>query len=110
MTVVGNAAEYDQVQATVDATAKEFGRLDMVVANPGFVTHDTVAVGDPAGWPEMVLTNVLGPAWDSYGSLPPDHPLTADRLAESIVWAIRQPAGVDIKQRDRTADRSVQLT
>lgn len=62
LTVVGNAAEYDQVQAAVQATLKEFGRLDTVVANAGFATHDTVAEGDPAGWSEMVLTNVLGPA------------------------------------------------
>ncbi|MFI6488493.1 SDR family oxidoreductase [Streptomyces sp. NPDC050564] len=167
LTVVGNAAEYDQVQAAVEATVKAFGRLDTVVANAGFATHDTVAEGDPAGWSEMVLTNVLGPAllvrasidalkethgrivlvgsvaghihtpgnfygatkwavtglaentrrqvtefgvgvtlispgrvetpfWDSYGSLPPGHLLTADQLAESIVWAIGQPEGVDV--------------
>ncbi|MFE9763880.1 SDR family oxidoreductase [Streptomyces sp. NPDC005808] len=167
LTIAGNAAEYDHVQAAVEATIKEFGRLDTVIANAGFATHDTVAEGDPAGWPEMVLTNVLGPAllirasidalketrgrivlvgsvaghvhgpgniygatkwavtglaentrrqvtefgvgvtlispgrvetpfWDSYGSLPPGHLLTADQLAESIVWAIRQPEGVDV--------------
>ncbi len=61
MTVVGNAAEYDQVRAAVELTLKEFGRLDTVVANAGFATHDT-AGGDPAAWSEMVLTNVLGPA------------------------------------------------
>ncbi|MDX3758223.1 SDR family oxidoreductase [Streptomyces mirabilis] len=167
LTVVGNAAEYDQVRAAVELTLKEFGRLDTVVANAGFATHDTVAGGDPAAWSEMVLTNVLGPAllirasidalketrgrivlvgsvaghvhtpgniygatkwavtglaenarrevtefgvgvtlispgrvetpfWDSYGSLPPGHLLTADQLAESIVWAIGQPSGVDV--------------
>ncbi|MER6130142.1 SDR family oxidoreductase [Streptomyces sp. NPDC001795] len=167
LTLAGSAAEYDQVQAAVDTTLKEFGRLDTVVANAGFATHDTVAEGDPAGWTEMVLTNVLGPAllirasidalketrgrivllgsvagfvhgpgniygatkwavtglaentrrqvtewgvgvtliapgrvetpfWDSYGSLPPGHLLTADQLADSVVWAIRQPAGVDV--------------
>ncbi|MEU9285645.1 SDR family oxidoreductase [Streptomyces sp. NPDC048275] len=167
LTVVGNAAEYDQVQAAVDATLKQFGRLDTVVANAGFATHDSVAEGDPAGWSEMVLTNVLGPAllirasidalketrgrivligsvaghihtpgnlygatkwavtglaentrrqvtefgvgvtlispgrvetpfWDSYGSLPPGHLLTAEQLAGSIVWAIEQPDGVDV--------------
>ncbi|MFD7603106.1 SDR family oxidoreductase [Streptomyces mirabilis] len=167
LTVVGNAAEYDQVRAAVELTLKEFGRLDTVVANAGSATHDTVAGGDPAGWSEMVLTNVLGPAllirasidalketrgrivlvgsvaghvhtpgniygatkwavtglaenarrevtefgvgvtlispgrvetpfWDSYGSLPPGHLLTADQLAESIVWAIGQPSGVDV--------------
>lgn len=167
LTITGNAAEYDHVQAAVEATLKEFGRLDTVIANAGFATHDTVAEGDPAGWSEMVLTNVLGPAllirasidalketrgrivlvgsvaghihgpgniygatkwavtglaentrrqvtefgvgvtlispgrvetpfWDSYGSLPPGLLLTADQLAESIVWAIEQPAGVDV--------------
>ncbi|MBW8820610.1 MAG: SDR family NAD(P)-dependent oxidoreductase, partial [Streptomyces sp.] len=151
----------------VDGTLKEFGRLDTVVANAGFATHDTVAGGDPAGWTEMVLTNVLGPAllirasidalketrgrivligsvagfihgpgniygatkwavtglaenarrevtefgvgvtlvapgrvetpfWDGYGSLPPGHLLTADQIADSVVWAVRQPEGVDI--------------
>jgi NADP-dependent 3-hydroxy acid dehydrogenase YdfG len=166
LTIVGNAAEYDDVQAAVAATLKEFGRLDTVVANAGSATHDTVAEGDPAGWTGMVLTNVLGPAllirasidalketrgrivlvgsvagfvngpgnlygatkwavtglaentrrqvtewgvgvtliapgrvetpfWDGNG-LPPGHLLTADQLADSVVWAIRQPDGVDI--------------
>ncbi|SDN30099.1 NADP-dependent 3-hydroxy acid dehydrogenase YdfG [Streptomyces sp. cf386] len=167
LTVVGNTAEYGDVQAAVDTTLKAFGRLDTVVANAGFATHDSVAEGDPAGWTEMVLTNVLGPAllirasidalketrgrivlvgsvagfvhgpgniygatkwavtglaentrrqvtewgvgvtliapgrvetpfWDSYGSLPPGHLLTADQIADSVVWAVRQPDGVDI--------------
>ncbi|MFI7411891.1 SDR family oxidoreductase [Streptomyces sp. NPDC049627] len=167
LTVVGSAAEYGDVQAAVDTTLKAFGRLDTVVANAGFATHDTVAEGDPSGWTEMVLTNVLGPAllirasidalnetrgrivlvgsvagfvpgpgnlygatkwavtglaentrrqvtewgvgvthiapgrvetpfWDSYGSLPPGHLLTADQIADSVVWAIRQPHGVDV--------------
>ncbi|MFF4841049.1 SDR family oxidoreductase [Streptomyces collinus] len=167
LTVAGSASSYDDVQDAVDRTLKTFGRLDTVVANAGFATHDSVADGDPAGWTEMVLTNVLGPAlliraavdalketrgrivligsvagfvptpgnlygatkwavtglaentrrqvtefgvgvtlvapgrvetpfWDSYGSLPPGHLLTADQIADSVVWAIRQPAGVDV--------------
>lgn len=167
LTLPGDAAEYPDVQAAVDATLKEFGRIDTVLANAGFATHDTVAEGDPAGWTDMVLTNVLGPAlliraaidalketrgrimlvgsvagfvhgpgniygatkwavtglaentrrqvtewgvgvtliapgrvetpfWDAYGSLPPGHLLTADQIADSVVWAIRQPPGVDI--------------
>ncbi|MFF7982923.1 SDR family oxidoreductase [Streptomyces sp. NPDC007901] len=165
--IVGNTAEYTDVQAAVDSTLKAFGRLDTVVANAGFATHDTIADGDPAGWAEMVLTNVLGPAllirasvdalketrgrivligsvagfvntpgnlygatkwavtglaentrrqvtdfgigvtlvapgrvetpfWDANGSLPPGHLLTAGQIADSVVWAIRQPAGVDV--------------
>ncbi|MFF5476450.1 SDR family oxidoreductase [Streptomyces sp. NPDC012935] len=167
LTVVGNAADYGDVQAAVETTLKAFGRLDTVVANAGFATHDSVAEGDPSGWTEMVLTNVLGPAllirasvdalketrgrivlvgsvagfvpgpgniygatkwavtglaentrrqvtdwgigvthiapgrvetpfWDSYGSLPPGHLLTADQIADSVVWAVRQPDGVDV--------------
>ncbi|ANP50625.1 NADP-dependent 3-hydroxy acid dehydrogenase YdfG [Streptomyces griseochromogenes] len=167
LTVAGSASEFDDVRDAVDRTLKAYGRLDTVVANAGFATHDTVADGDPAGWTEMVLTNVLGPAllirasveslkgtrgrivlvgsvagfvntpgniygatkwavtglaentrrqvtefgigvtlvapgrvetpfWDGNGSLPPGHLLTADQIAESVVWAIRQPAGVDV--------------
>ncbi|MEU9454976.1 SDR family oxidoreductase [Streptomyces sp. NPDC048277] len=167
LTIVGNAAEYADIESAVDSTVKAYGRLDTVVANAGFATHDTVAEGDPAGWAEMVLTNVLGPAllirasvgalkesrgrivlvgsvagfvntpgnlygatkwavtglaentrrqvtdfgigvtlvapgrvetpfWDGNGSLPPGHLLTADQIADSVVWAIRQPAGVDV--------------
>ncbi|MFD4625811.1 SDR family oxidoreductase [Streptomyces sp. NPDC058475] len=167
LTIVGNTAEYADVRSAVDSTLKAFGRLDTVVANAGTATHDSVADGDPAGWTEMVLTNVLGPAllirasidalketrgrivlvgsvagfvptpgnlygatkwavtglaentrrqvtefgvgvtliapgrvetpfWDSYGSLPPGHLLTADQIADSVVWAIRQPDGVDV--------------
>ncbi|MFF0065034.1 SDR family oxidoreductase [Streptomyces sp. NPDC005279] len=167
LTIVGDAADYDSVRAAVESTVKEFGRLDTVVANAGFATHDTLADGDPAGWREMVLTNVLGPAlliraalpalketrgrivlvgsvagfvntpgniygatkwavtglaentrrmvteygigvtliapgrvetpfWDAMGSLPPGVLLTAGQLAESLVWAIGQPSGVDV--------------
>jgi NADP-dependent 3-hydroxy acid dehydrogenase YdfG len=167
LTVVGHAAEYADVRAAVEATLERFGRIDTAVANAGFGTHDTVAEGDPAGWSEMVLTNVLGPAllirasvdalketrgrivlvgsvaghihtpgniygatkwavtalaentrrqvtewgigvtlispgrvetpfWDSYGGPPPGGLLTADQIAGSVVWAVRQPDGVDV--------------
>jgi NADP-dependent 3-hydroxy acid dehydrogenase YdfG len=167
LTLTGDTTVYGDVRSAVDTTVKAFGRLDTVVANAGFATHDSVAEGDPAGWTDMVLTNVLGPAllirasidalketggrivlvgsvagfvhtpgnvygatkwavtglaentrrqvtdwgvgvtlvapgrvetpfWDSYGSLPPGHLLTADQIADSIVWAIDQPTGVDV--------------
>ncbi|MFI1444512.1 SDR family oxidoreductase [Streptomyces fructofermentans] len=167
LTLAGDAADHEHVEAAVAATVREFGRLDTVVANAGFATHDSVVDGDPSGWRDMVLTNVLGPAllvrasidrlketrgrivligsvaghvhtpgniygatkwavtglaentrravteygvgvtllspgrtetpfWDNYGSLPPGHLLTSDQIAESVVWAIRQPAGVDV--------------
>ena len=36
------------------------------------------------------------PFWDTMGSLPEGHLMTADDVAASIVWAIEQPTGVDI--------------
>ena len=58
------------MRAAVDATVAAFGRLDTVVANAGFATHDDLADGDPAGWRDMVLTNVLGPALLIRAALP----------------------------------------
>ncbi|TDP96196.1 SDR family oxidoreductase [Labedaea rhizosphaerae] len=167
LTIAGDAADDASVRDAVAATLERFGRIDTVVANAGFATHDTLADGDTAAWREMVLTNVLGPAllirhalpalkeskgrivlvgsvagfqnapgniygitkwavtglaentrrmvtadgvgvtliapgrvetpfWDGLGHLPEGRLLTADELAASIVWAIEQPAGVDV--------------
>jgi len=69
-TFTGDAADYDDVVAAVDATVKEFGRLDAVVANAAFSVPGDIATGDPAQWREMVLTNVLGPALLVRAALP----------------------------------------
>ncbi|WP_018683557.1 SDR family oxidoreductase [Actinokineospora enzanensis] len=61
-TIAGDAADWDTVDGAVRDTVARFGRLDVVVANAGFGTHDSVIDGDPEGWRDMVLTNVLGPA------------------------------------------------
>lgn len=58
----GDATDYAAVAGAVAATVERYGRLDAVVANAGFATHDTLADGDPERWREMVLTNVYGPA------------------------------------------------
>lgn len=170
LTFAGDAADHEAVQAAVDATVEAFGRLDAVVANAGYATHDDLTDGDPAGWRDMVLTNVLGPAllihaalpalkrtrgrivlvgsvagmihtpgniygatkwavtglaentrlavaqdgigvtlvapgatdtafFDKIGGPPPDRPggyMTAGQLAATIVWALGQPANVDV--------------
>lgn len=167
LTVPGDAADHEAVAAAVDATVASFGRLDAVVANAGYATHDDIATGDPSGWRDMILTNVLGPAllvrtalpalretrgrivlvgsvagfvygpgniygitkwavtalaentrrqvtadgvgvtliapgrtetpfWDGLGELPQGQLLTADQVADSLVWALSQPAGVDV--------------
>jgi NADP-dependent 3-hydroxy acid dehydrogenase YdfG len=62
LTCPGDAADHDAVRAAVAATVAAFGQLDNVVANAGYATHDDLSDGDPAGWRDMVLTNVLGPA------------------------------------------------
>lgn len=36
------------------------------------------------------------PFRDAHGSLPPGHLLTAGQIADSVVWALGQPAGVDV--------------
>lgn len=164
----GSAADHDAVQTTVTETVSAFGRLDVIVANAGYATFDDIADGDPTGWSDMVLTNVLGPAllinaalpalreskgrivlvgsvaghvhtagnvygatkWavtgiaentrrmvtaegigvtlvspgatktnffdGAPGGLPDREFLSAELLAETIVWAISQPKGVDI--------------
>ncbi|WP_406044924.1 SDR family NAD(P)-dependent oxidoreductase [Micromonospora sp. NBC_00898] len=48
LTVAGDATEPDDVRAAVEAAVERYGRLDNVVANAGFSTHDTLADGDPA--------------------------------------------------------------
>jgi NADP-dependent 3-hydroxy acid dehydrogenase YdfG len=70
LTLVGDASDWDAVSSAVDTTVARFGRLDAVVANAGFATFDDVANGDPAGWRDMVLTNVLGPALLIRAALP----------------------------------------
>jgi NADP-dependent 3-hydroxy acid dehydrogenase YdfG len=62
LTVVGDATEPAAVSDAVKCTVDRFGRLDFVVANAGIATFDNVVDGNPDGWREMVLTNVLGPA------------------------------------------------
>lgn len=70
LTFPGDAADYDHVRLAVESTVGEFGRLDAVVASAGYATFDSLGDGDPAGWPGMVLTNVLGPALLIRAALP----------------------------------------
>lgn len=59
---VGDATEWDQVEATVAAAVEAFGRLDVVFANAGFGAKRGITNESPEHWRSMVLTNVLGPA------------------------------------------------
>ncbi|MBE1461045.1 SDR family oxidoreductase [Kibdelosporangium phytohabitans] len=70
LTIPGDAADWDCVRDAVAATEDRFGRLDAVVANAGYATHDDIEHGDPHGWRDMVLTNVLGPVLLIKAALP----------------------------------------
>jgi NADP-dependent 3-hydroxy acid dehydrogenase YdfG len=70
LTVPGDAAEPAAAEEAVRRTVEAFGRLDNVVANAGYATHDSIGDGDPEGWRHMILTNVLGPAALIHYSLP----------------------------------------
>jgi NADP-dependent 3-hydroxy acid dehydrogenase YdfG len=70
LTLPGDTTEYDAVKSAVRTATQGFGRLDNVVANAGFSTHDTLADGDPQEWRDMLLTNVLGPAQLVKAALP----------------------------------------
>ncbi|WP_241562168.1 SDR family oxidoreductase [Streptomyces hoynatensis] len=69
-TCPGDTADFAAVRSAVEATVKEFGRLDAVVASAGVSSFDNLADGDPARWREMILTNVLGPALLVRAALP----------------------------------------
>ena len=70
LTLTGDAADADDVAASVAQTLERFGRLDVAIANAGYATFDDIADGDPHRWRDMVLTNVLGPALLINAALP----------------------------------------
>ncbi|MEU3374317.1 SDR family oxidoreductase [Streptomyces sp. NPDC006660] len=171
LALAADTTDFASIDAAVQKTVKTFGRLDHVVANAGFSTHDNLADGDPAHWRDMLLVNVLGPAvlvkaalpaltesggrvvmvgstagikntpgnmysvtkgaltslaentrvlvtgsgvgvtlvapgrvdtpfWSSHptGVVPGGPAMTPDQVAEAIVWALAQPAGVEVNQ------------
>jgi NADP-dependent 3-hydroxy acid dehydrogenase YdfG len=68
--VVADATDYEAIHKAVGRTVERFGKLDVVIANAGFSTHDNLISGDPDRWREMVLVNVLGPALLVKAALP----------------------------------------
>ncbi|MGW5608013.1 SDR family oxidoreductase [Streptomyces sp. NPDC003753] len=163
----GDAADADAVEEAVRSTVQRFGRIDNVIGNAGYSTHDSVADGDPELMRSMLLTNVLGPTllirasleelrksrgrivlvgsvaglrnapgnfysvtkwavhalaentrllvtesgvgvsliapgkvdtpfWDTRGGTPPGPALSAENIADGIMWVLGQPAGVDV--------------
>lgn len=75
--LIADAADWQATQSAVTRTVEHFGALHAAVANAGFTSSDqhrsagtTLSDGDPALWPPMILTNVLGPALLARATLP----------------------------------------
>jgi NADP-dependent 3-hydroxy acid dehydrogenase YdfG len=52
--------------------------------------------GDGIGVTLIAPGRVATPFWDTNGGPPAGGLLTADQIADAIVWAISQPSGVDV--------------
>jgi NADP-dependent 3-hydroxy acid dehydrogenase YdfG len=70
LTLPGDAADHEAVTEAVDATLRQYGRLDNAIANAGFATFESLADSDPERLRSMVLTNVLGPVLLAKAALP----------------------------------------
>lgn len=58
-----DVTDFAAQEAMVAATLEAFGRLDVVFANAGFGATRGFREETPEHWRDMVLTNVLGPAY-----------------------------------------------
>ncbi len=103
------------IRASIDALRETRGRIVLVGSVAGFVPTPGNLYGatkyavtglaentrrQVTEWGVGVTLIAPGrvetPFWDAHGSLPPGHLLTAGQIADSIVWALSQPAGVDV--------------
>ena len=69
-TLVADAGDWAQTQEAVETCVRRYGRLDGVVANAGYTLPGDVLTSDVTGWPAMVATNVLGPAYLARAAAP----------------------------------------
>lgn len=61
LTPTADITNESQINAAVDSVAQEFGAVDVLVANSGFLsTPATVTEGDPADWWKTFEVNVYG--------------------------------------------------
>jgi ribitol 2-dehydrogenase len=58
--IVGDVTEYEGVAEQVQHTVDAFGRVDVVVANAGIYLAGDLWEGDPAGYAQLISTNVTG--------------------------------------------------
>lgn len=60
LTVATDVTDAGAVQALVDATIDEFGRVDVMYANAGLYIPGQIDEGDPAAWSELMNVNIDG--------------------------------------------------
>jgi NADP-dependent 3-hydroxy acid dehydrogenase YdfG len=65
-----DVTEWADNEAIVAAATERFGRLDVVFANAGFGAKRGWLEETPEHWRDMVLTNVLGPAFTVRAAIP----------------------------------------
>jgi SDR family mycofactocin-dependent oxidoreductase len=58
--LVGDMRDTDQVQAVVDRTMSEFGRIDILLANHGVISYATVDTMGDDQWNSVLDTNLTG--------------------------------------------------
>lgn len=68
--VESNVANDASVRAAVDAAARQFGRLDIVINNAGIGAQGDITANDDAEWHRVLDVNVLGIVRVSRAALP----------------------------------------
>jgi NAD(P)-dependent dehydrogenase (short-subunit alcohol dehydrogenase family) len=90
-----NVADDVSVRAAVDAAARQFGRLDVVVNNAGIGAQGDVTANDDAEWHRVLDINVLGIVRVSRAALP----YLRNSPAASIVNTCSIAATAGLQQR-----------
>lgn len=70
VTVRCDVTEWADVRHACATAVERFGRLDVAIANAGVSGPSSFLDGEPDGWREIVLTNVLGTALTARAALP----------------------------------------
>lgn len=82
------------VNALVERTLNEFGRIDGVVLNAGIVRAGALGALSDADWNEMVATNLTAPFWLARATLPHIIEARGAFVAVASAAALRATAGI----------------